>query len=372
MCIMIHIAIYCTFNSPLELKSLVTDEDLTQKIIGFLPVLPYPVTEYTVVYTALKNFQDILSQLDQSHLPITCDEGVYHIARAIIMNNPTEFSNLVLCLRSFHLIMGAIGKYIEGSGAEIILAESKAFGENVARSVQLSECFERLQWAEFFRIKGVREYMNELSLMQLMKSSVAEKNREESRAHLEAFMSTSLRLIDDFNAFRSERCEVSETFAFWDRLLLLLLLFLLLFFLTLSFIFTSFREQDEAYINSWDRFVKMVSILRDLVRADCKGTWDMHFQSVQAVLFAGCDRINYLSWGSVYLEDMRKLAQDAPSVFENFKAGKFMVKRTEGQFTAVGADMCLEQTINRPQKSAGGIIGSTEEAICSPMRDNSP
>ena len=278
------------------------------------------------MYTTLKNFQDILRQLDQSHVPITCDERVYHIAIAIIMNNPTEFSNLALCLRSFHLIMGAIGKYIEGSGAEIILAESKAFGENVARSVLLSECFERLQWAEFFRIKEVREYMNELSLMQLMKSSVAEKNREESRAHLEAFMSTSSRLIDDFNAFRSERCEVSETFAFWDR------------------------------------FVKMVSILRDLVRADCKGTWDMHLQSVQAVLplFAGCDRINYLSWGSVYLEDMRKLARDALSVFENFKAGKFMVKRTEGQFTAAGADMCLEQTINRSQKSAGGIIGSTK------------
>ena len=89
---MIHIAIYCTFNHPLELKSLVIDEDLTQKIIGFLPVLPYPVTDYTVVYTALKNFQDILSQLDQSHLPITCDEGVCHIAIAIIMNNPTDLA----------------------------------------------------------------------------------------------------------------------------------------------------------------------------------------------------------------------------------------------------------------------------------------
>ena len=232
--------------------------------------------------------------------------------------------------------MGAIGKYIDGSGAEIILAEFKAFGKNVVRSVLdgthymqslkglmlLSECFETLQWAEFFRIKGVREYVNELSLMQLMKSSAAKKNWEESRAHLEAFMSTASRLIDDFNAFRSERCEVSETFAFWDR------------------------------------FVKMVSILRDLVRADREGTWDLHLQSVQAVLplFAGCDWINYLRWGSVYLEDMRKLAQAAPSVFENFKAGKFVVKWTEGQFTAVGADMCLEQTINRSQKSAGGII----------------
>ena len=233
-----------------------------------------------------------------------------------------------------------LGKYIDGSGAEIILAESKAFEKDVVRSVLdgthytrslkglmlLSECFETLQWAEFFRIKGIREYMNELSLIQLMKSSAAEKIREQSRAHLEAFMSTSSRLIDDFNAFRSERCEVSETFAFWDR------------------------------------FVKMVSILRDLVRADCEGTWDLHLQSIQAVLplFASYDRINYLRWGSVSLEDIRKLPQDAPSVFENFKAGKFVVKRTEGQFTAVGADMCLEQTINRSQKSAGGIIGSTK------------
>ena len=190
----------------------------------------------------------------------------------------------------------------------------------------LSECFERLQlqWAEFFRIKGVREYINELSLIQLIKSSVAEKSREESRAHLEAFMSTSSRLIDDFNAFSSERCEVSETFVFWDR------------------------------------FVKMVSILRDLVRADHGRTWDLHLQSVQAVLplLSRCDQIYYLRLRSVYLEDIRKLAQDAPSVFENFKAGKFVLKRTEGQFTA--ADTCLEQTINRSQKSAGGIIGSTK------------
>ena len=116
-----------------------------------------------------------------------------------------------------------LGKYIDSSGAEIILAESKAFGKDVVRSVLdgthytrslkglmfLSECFERLQWAEFFRIKGVREYMNELSLIQLMKSSVAEQNREESSAHLEAFMSISSRLIDDFNAsgLRDVRCQ---------------------------------------------------------------------------------------------------------------------------------------------------------------------
>lgn len=36
-------------------NSLVTDEDVPEKIVGFLPGLPYPVTEYETVYKALKN-----------------------------------------------------------------------------------------------------------------------------------------------------------------------------------------------------------------------------------------------------------------------------------------------------------------------------
>ena len=98
---------------------------MVPKIIGFLPVLPYPVTQYSAIYTALKNFQDVLSQLDQSHPPVVCDKGVYHIEREIIMNDPTEFSDMMLCLSSFHLIkvvMDVIGKYIDGSGTETVLA----------------------------------------------------------------------------------------------------------------------------------------------------------------------------------------------------------------------------------------------------------
>ena len=55
---------------------------------------------------------------------------------------------------------------------------------------------------------------------------------------------------------------------------------------------------------------------------------------------------------------MRKLPED---VHKSFLAGKFVVKRTDGPFSAVGADMCLEQTINRSQKSTGGIIGNTKK-----------
>lgn len=71
-------------------NSVITEETLPAKIVGFLPVLPHPVTQYTTVHTALRNFQDVLSQLKQSHIVITCDDGVYHIAPRITLHRPRK------------------------------------------------------------------------------------------------------------------------------------------------------------------------------------------------------------------------------------------------------------------------------------------
>ena len=80
---------------------------------------------------------------------------------SLITDEHVTKKNIGFLSGSFHLIklvMGAIGKYIDGSGAETILAESKAYGENVVRSVMdgshyilLSECIGRFQCAEFFK-----------------------------------------------------------------------------------------------------------------------------------------------------------------------------------------------------------------------------
>lgn len=127
-----------------------------------------------------------------------------------------------------------------------------------------------------------------------MKVCVYEKNREGSKKHLDAFLCSSSKIVKNFITFRSEMGTKSETFKFWDN------------------------------------FVEMVRVLKDLVRADRESDWGLHLRSVQPLLplFAGCDRINYLRWASVYLKDMRQLPQVAPIVHQNFKAGKFVVKRT--------------------------------------------
>ena len=325
-------------------NSVVSDETLPQKAVGFLPVLPYPVTEYTTVYTALINFQDILSQLKQMNMAVFCDEGVYKIAREILLYNPTSFKNIVLCLGSFHMakvVMASIGKYLDGSGAKKIWTNKQAFGVNVALSIiaathykrtlkglcLLSECLERLQWCEFFSDHSVGKYVDLMCLLQGLKEAIAAKDREKSKETLQLFTESSQILKDDFAEYKVKKSSESETFHYWDN------------------------------------FIQMVKILRDLIRADREGNWNLHLHSLKAILpfFAVFDRTNYLRWCSLYVEDMQKLSERAPDVYTNFQEGKFSVKHTPGKFKAVAADMCLEQTINRSQKSTAGIIGNTRK-----------
>ena len=56
-------------------NSVWTTENIPVMRVAFLPVIPHPVTQYNTVYTAMTNLLDILHQLDQSYLSITCDEG---------------------------------------------------------------------------------------------------------------------------------------------------------------------------------------------------------------------------------------------------------------------------------------------------------
>ena len=56
---------------------------------------------------------------------------------------------------------------------------------------------------------------------------------------------------------------------------------------------------------------------------------------------------------------MRKLKHEHPDLYHQFCAGKFVVQTGVGKFKSVSPDMKLEQTINRSQKSSGGIVGET-------------
>ena len=324
-------------------NSILSDNEPPLKRIAFLPVLPYPITQFDVVYTAMKNLQRILTYLDQHELPVTCDEGVFRIAREIQLIRPEEFNDIVLCLGSFHMTkiaLGCLGKYLKGSGAENILIESGIFGVNVIDSVLsgknyvrslkglqlLKESFARLQWVAFFKEgDNIDKYQEQLKNIAHLRCKISQKLREESLMQLKEFETKSEGLIHDFDDFVSENSEESETFRYWSN------------------------------------FILLMSYVENLIRSDREGNWPLQLQSIQNLLplFAAFDSTNYLRWCSLYLEDMYRLPNTAPTIHQAFMEGKFVIKQTPGRFKAVGADMALEQTINRSQKSPAGIIGSS-------------
>jgi hypothetical protein len=212
----------------------ITSECLQEKIVGFLPVFPYPITDPQTVYSVLKNFQNICSQLTQSALPVACDEGVYKIARDIILANPEQFSDIILLLGNFHMIktlLRAIGKYLKGSGAETILSENAVFGPNVVLQViagtdyersltgftMIAEVMLRLQWKEFLNVKGTEGYSDAFTVISQLKDSVASRDRHGSQELVKEFTERSAGLLGDFDQFKEESNAVSETFAYWDH-----------------------------------------------------------------------------------------------------------------------------------------------------------
>ena len=118
---------------------IISKANVPMQQVGFLPILPYPVTAYDSVYSCMKNFQGLLLRLDQQSLPEACDKGVFHIAAKIQLAT-NEFTDLVLLLGSFHMtkiLLACIGKYLTGSGLQNVFIENHVFG------VKVTECSER-------------------------------------------------------------------------------------------------------------------------------------------------------------------------------------------------------------------------------------
>ena len=156
-----------------------TDENVPLKQVAFLPVLSYPVTLYSAVYTQMTNLVAICAQLVQHKLPVYADEKVYCMAKAIQLLRPAEFKNLVLCLGTFYTaktLLKCTGKSLEGSGAENVWLEAGVYGPTViqnsilngghySRSLDaqklLAKSMQRLLFKEFFADKGVTHYSHE-------------------------------------------------------------------------------------------------------------------------------------------------------------------------------------------------------------------
>ena len=118
--------------------ALITDAQAPLMRVGFLPVLPHPVTEYGTVRKPLTNFQACRQKLNQVIMPIVSDKGVFHIVVDIVMSEPTYFCDLYPKLGAFHManvLLRCAEKYLIGSGIDNAIIESEIVGQKTLVSV---------------------------------------------------------------------------------------------------------------------------------------------------------------------------------------------------------------------------------------------
>ncbi len=101
------------------IHALITTANVPLMRVGFLPVIPSPVTECATVRKALTNFQATRQQVNQDTMAIVSDEGVYHIVVDIVMSEPGTFDDLFPMLGMFNfakVLLRCAGRYLSGSG----------------------------------------------------------------------------------------------------------------------------------------------------------------------------------------------------------------------------------------------------------------
>ena len=91
--------------------------------------------------------------------------------------------------------------------------------------------------------------------------------------------------------------------------------------------------------------------LENLIRSDREGNWDLHLQTVQALLpiFLGFDSTKYIRWGSLYLENLRNLPQTAPEINIAFQDGKFVALKGNPVDYLQGFDHGFEDEVERAE-----------------------
>lgn len=248
--------------------------------VGYCPLINGSLTEFSIIYSLMKNVQQMMKGLGQRYSVITFDLAIYIKAKEIQWGLPEEFKDTVIRMGGFHVALNylaVIGKMFQDSGIEDLLIESGVYGSNTAsvllkdksynRGVRahklVMEALLRLQWQSFGvwleeqqNIPDINEDLC-LALITACQSSV--NDTDVLKKNVDSLCEQLPALLDAFAAFKHQASEQSKLFRFWNM-----------------------------YIN-------MVLLLLRFIRAERDGMWSLHLNAVAEMVpyFYSMDRVNY-------------------------------------------------------------------------------
>ena len=101
----------------------------------------------------------------------------------------------------------------------------------------------------------------------------------------------------------------------------------------------------------------MIDLLHTFIKVKRTGNWQLHLQTLCAMLpyFALADHNLYTKSGYVYLQQMNDLETSHREMYNNFNDGLHVVRRSDCYLAGLSTDLVTEQVLMRSIRTTGGL-----------------
>jgi len=301
------------------------------------PIFPQSPTQAAVVDASLEYCINVSKKLGQPHTVITADQAIYEIALALRKKDPEKYSNVILRMGGFHLVvnfMGSVGMLMKGSGVEDILVQAGICHLGTANKIMSGKDYYLMLRAHTLLYSAILELY-----WSAFETWLIENNKD-----LDKIFELSSCLVDLAQDFKEKRVithSLETATKALDNIQPMLQ----------EFRKSPFCTTPTAEL--WFMYIDMVHIIQKYIHAERAGKWDTHLMEAQNMLpyLVVTGHYKYVSCLPHYINEMKNLPDTAPEVYQQFLDGNFCVRQTSGNFNAVWTDMALEKTYNRDAKT---------------------
>ena len=107
----------------------------------------------------------------------------------------------------------------------------------------------------------------------------------------------------------------------------------------------------------WFQYMDMICILRDFIKAERTGNWNMHLESLKSMLsyFAASGHNLYVKSAWKYINQMEHLKEQKTEAAAFFETGYHVIRRTDTFWAGISSDLAIEQALMRSIKTTGGL-----------------
>ena len=297
--------------------ALVFPEVPAKTVIGYCPMINGSATEFSTIYTVMKNAQAMARSVDREDCVITFDLAIYMKAKQLQWRLAEEFADTVIRLGGFHIALNYLsvrGKKLSNSGVEDLHIESGVYGAGSVTILMLGRSYNG-------GIRAHKLFMEALFRLQL---------RAFLRWLLIRMQTEQCELNFETLAARIESVQTAVKTKSFDPQSLGVLVKHMEHFLALIHIFKQEVSEKSQMFSFWDDYITMVLALLQLVKAERTSDWHLHPVSVAALMphFYSIDRSSYARWLLVYLARMNQLEKKHPAVWQQFTEGNHAVSRS--------------------------------------------